>query len=98
MIHPSKLTKIWFLLGAIFLGIGAYNVLWNGHISSLLTVAVGGLIIYSSAYQMGGWWASWYEIKAMFTGMFSGSMKRRINKRNKPAKKTGEVKQFIKRK
>jgi len=97
MIHPSKLTKIWFLLGLIFLGIGSYNVLWHGHISSLLTVAVGGLIMYSSAYQMGGWWASWYEIKAMFAGMFGRVFKRRL-KRKKPAKKTGEVRQFIKRK
>lgn len=62
MMHPSKLNKIWLILGVIFIGLGGYNLFVHGHVSSLLTIAIGALVVYTSVYNMGGWRAAAYDL------------------------------------
>jgi hypothetical protein len=59
--HPSKLNKIWLILGLVFVGLGLYNLLSYGYLGSLLTIAIGGLVVYTSVYNMGGWSAALRE-------------------------------------
>jgi hypothetical protein len=53
--HPAKLNKIWLIVGLIFIGLGLYNLVMYHYFGSLLTIAIGGLVVYTSAYNMGGW-------------------------------------------
>lgn len=66
MMHPAKLNKIWLLVGVIFVLMGVYNVYTYKSIGSLLTIVIGGLVVYTSVYNMGGWSAAWRDIKRMF--------------------------------
>lgn len=58
MMHPAKLNKIWLILGIIFVIMGGYNLIMYHYLGSLLTIAIGALVVYTSVYNMGGWKAA----------------------------------------
>lgn len=79
--HPAKLNKLWLVLGLIFVALGLYNLFAHQHLFSLLTVAIGALVVYTSVYNMGGWTAALYEIGlGKLTGLrYRGKTKRKQN-------------------
>ena len=58
----TKITYAWMILGIIFAVIGLLDIL-AGNIGGSLTVAIGALVIYSSAHNFGGFEALKWDIK-----------------------------------
>ena len=57
-----KLSYIWMAVGVAFGVVGMFS-LFAGNLTSLLTLAVAALIIYTSVFQLGGWWVVKQDIK-----------------------------------
>lgn len=58
-----RLEYIWLAVGVIFILLGLSDFFSYGSWRPLLTVAIGGLITYSSVRNLGGWATVKYDIK-----------------------------------
>jgi hypothetical protein len=58
----TKITYAWMIIGIIFAVLGIADIL-NGNIGGLLTIAIAGLVMFTSVHNMGGFEAFMWDVK-----------------------------------
>jgi len=66
LVHNFSVQHAWFILGVIFVIYGAFNLFFYGFFGSILSIAGGGLIVYSSIHNFGGWFYTKQAMKRLF--------------------------------
>lgn len=76
-----KLSYIWMAVGLVFGIVGLIGLL-SGQFMSLLTLMIAALIIYTSIFQLGGWYVVKQDAKLFWMTHRPSKAKKAVKRRN----------------